>query len=340
MHNDVCRRRFLETTGAVLLGGTAAIGSSAVIGADPPSARTIKILAISTSPRKGKTTAAGLKICLEAAKAVDPERIETELIELADLSIPGGPSAGLPLSAGEKDDFPTLLPRLTDPKVAGIIIGTPVYFGNMSYLCTAFLDRCIVLRKSFAWSNKVGGVLAVGGARNGGQEQTLRAVHTALFAQEMVLVGDGRPTAHCGATLWNDNFLIPIGSTRKTNAETLINYYYEPEVAAEVAAWVNYITPVEGAKEALPLLGGQVGGHGQDSGQTRHGEDIHQRQGHGLASGPISQRQAHHSDDRIGHDHRKGQTLAHFSLPGHLPGGDHCQHRTLDQNLQRNNDLN
>jgi hypothetical protein len=30
-----------------------------------------------------------------------------------------------------------------------------------------------------------------------------------------------------GATLWNDNFLIPIGSPRKTNAETLINYYYE-----------------------------------------------------------------------------------------------------------------
>ncbi len=56
------------------------------------------------------------------------------------------------------------------------------------------------------------------------------------------------PTA--GATLWNDNFLVPIGSPRKTNAETLINYYYEPEVAAEVAAWVNYITPVVGAKEA------------------------------------------------------------------------------------------
>ncbi len=53
-----------------------------------------------------------------------------------------------------------------------------------------------------------------------------------------------------GATLWNDNFLIPIGSPRKKNAETLINYYYEPEVAAEVAAWVNYITPVEGAYEA------------------------------------------------------------------------------------------
>jgi spermidine/putrescine transport system substrate-binding protein len=57
-----------------------------------------------------------------------------------------------------------------------------------------------------------------------------------------------------GGTLWNDNFLIPIGSPRKTNAETLINYYYDPEVAAEVAAWVNYITPVVGAQEAAMAI--------------------------------------------------------------------------------------
>ncbi len=54
-----------------------------------------------------------------------------------------------------------------------------------------------------------------------------------------------------GATLWNDNFVVPIGSPRKKNAETLMNYYYEPAVAAEVAAWVNFITPVDGAKEAM-----------------------------------------------------------------------------------------
>jgi spermidine/putrescine transport system substrate-binding protein len=53
-----------------------------------------------------------------------------------------------------------------------------------------------------------------------------------------------------GGTLWSDNFVIPIGSPRKANAEKLIDYYYEPEVAAEVAAWVNYITPVHGAKDA------------------------------------------------------------------------------------------
>jgi spermidine/putrescine transport system substrate-binding protein len=54
-----------------------------------------------------------------------------------------------------------------------------------------------------------------------------------------------------GGTLWSDNLLIPIGSPHKTNAEKLINYYYDPVVAAEVAAYVNYICPVEGAQEAM-----------------------------------------------------------------------------------------
>lgn len=54
-----------------------------------------------------------------------------------------------------------------------------------------------------------------------------------------------------GGTLWSDNFIIPMGATHKSNAEELINYYYEPQVAATVAAYVNYITPVEGAKEAM-----------------------------------------------------------------------------------------
>ncbi|HWH97148.1 MAG TPA: spermidine/putrescine ABC transporter substrate-binding protein [Pseudolysinimonas sp.] len=57
-----------------------------------------------------------------------------------------------------------------------------------------------------------------------------------------------------GGTLWNDNVMIPIGSPRKKNAEKLINYYYEPEVAAELALWVTYITPVVGAKEAAVAI--------------------------------------------------------------------------------------
>jgi len=85
-------------------------------------------------------------------------------------------------------------------------------------------------------------------------EDTLAAIVwsgdiTAINAE----VGDkfGFALPESGGTLWSDNFLIPIGSSQKTNAEKLIDYYYQPEVAAEVAAWVNYITPVAGAQEAM-----------------------------------------------------------------------------------------
>jgi spermidine/putrescine transport system substrate-binding protein len=54
-----------------------------------------------------------------------------------------------------------------------------------------------------------------------------------------------------GFLLWSDNMLIPVGALHKANAEQWIDYYYRPEVAAEVAAWVNFITPVDGAKQAM-----------------------------------------------------------------------------------------
>ncbi|HEY9477650.1 MAG TPA: spermidine/putrescine ABC transporter substrate-binding protein [Microbacteriaceae bacterium] len=57
-----------------------------------------------------------------------------------------------------------------------------------------------------------------------------------------------------GGTLWNDNFLVPIGAKHKENAEKLINFYYDPEIAAQVAAYVNYIPPVLGAKDAMVAL--------------------------------------------------------------------------------------
>lgn len=54
-----------------------------------------------------------------------------------------------------------------------------------------------------------------------------------------------------GGDLWADNFVIPMGGSHTKNVEELINYYYQPEVAAEVAAYVNYICPVEGAREEM-----------------------------------------------------------------------------------------
>lgn len=54
-----------------------------------------------------------------------------------------------------------------------------------------------------------------------------------------------------GGTLWSDNLMVPRSSPRRAQAEDLFNYYYDPSVAAEVAAWVNYVTPVQGAQEAM-----------------------------------------------------------------------------------------
>ncbi len=57
-----------------------------------------------------------------------------------------------------------------------------------------------------------------------------------------------------GLSLWSDNMLVPNLATHQANAEKWMNYYYEPEVAAKLAAWNNYISPVKGAKEAMEKL--------------------------------------------------------------------------------------
>src|SRR4051794_40678138 len=54
-----------------------------------------------------------------------------------------------------------------------------------------------------------------------------------------------------GATLWSDNMLVPRHAKHAYAAEAYMNYVYDPEVAAKIAAYVNYVTPVVGAKQVL-----------------------------------------------------------------------------------------
>jgi spermidine/putrescine transport system substrate-binding protein len=54
-----------------------------------------------------------------------------------------------------------------------------------------------------------------------------------------------------GAELWSESLMIPNLARHKANAERLIDFYYEPEVAAELAAWVNYVCPVPAAQDVL-----------------------------------------------------------------------------------------
>lgn len=57
-----------------------------------------------------------------------------------------------------------------------------------------------------------------------------------------------------GGMLWTDNMLIPALAAHKKNAELVMNYYYDPKVAAEVAAYVNYICPVQGAQAEMEKI--------------------------------------------------------------------------------------
>lgn len=57
-----------------------------------------------------------------------------------------------------------------------------------------------------------------------------------------------------GGTLWSDNLMVPIGAPHKANAEALMDFYYDPKNAATVAAYVNYICPVQGAREEMEKI--------------------------------------------------------------------------------------
>ena len=178
-----------------------AAGAAATLASGPAEAAqsgSVKIVGVSCSPRKGKTTATSVKAALDAAKKVDP-RITTEMIDLGGMEIAGFSGS----AAQAKDDFESVLPILKDPVPDGLIIGSPSYFRSMSALCKAFLERLAVLRKpKLMLADVPVGVLAVGAYRNGGQELVISQIQAAMLCHEVMLVG-GKPGAHQGATLWN-----------------------------------------------------------------------------------------------------------------------------------------
>jgi spermidine/putrescine transport system substrate-binding protein len=53
-----------------------------------------------------------------------------------------------------------------------------------------------------------------------------------------------------GGVIWTDNMIIPPGGSAPT-ASTYMNFVYDPKIAAQIAAYVAYVPPVEGTKEIL-----------------------------------------------------------------------------------------
>jgi multimeric flavodoxin WrbA len=196
MSKSLDRRTFLASAAAI----TAASAITAR-GAELP-ARSVKIVAVSGSLRKGKTVSAALQIALDAAKGVSPA-ISTELIELSGMNL--DPYIAVKEKSSDKpDDFPALAAKLSAPEVGGILLGSPVYMGIVSSPIKSMMERMLAFRQGgFPLRNKVGGAVAVGAGRNAGVELILQQLVMFMLSQDLVVVGDGKPTAHWGGTVWN-----------------------------------------------------------------------------------------------------------------------------------------
>lgn len=86
-----------------------------------------------------------------------------------------------------------------------LIIGTPVYQGNVSGQVKVIMDRCraIAAQDKHFIENKPGAALAVGGDRIGGQEPSLRTILDFYVINEAIPVGGGSFGANLGATFWS-----------------------------------------------------------------------------------------------------------------------------------------
>jgi spermidine/putrescine transport system substrate-binding protein len=57
-----------------------------------------------------------------------------------------------------------------------------------------------------------------------------------------------------GTLIWTDNMLIPKGAANKYTAELMMNYVYDPKIAAQTEAYIYYVSPVKGADEEIKKL--------------------------------------------------------------------------------------
>ena len=57
-----------------------------------------------------------------------------------------------------------------------------------------------------------------------------------------------------GTMIWTDNMLIPKGAANVYTAELMMDFVYDPKIAAQVADWIYYVSPVKGAADEIKAL--------------------------------------------------------------------------------------
>ncbi len=102
-----------------------------------------------------------------------------------------------------KDDMEILYNKLEQAKF--LLLGTPVFQGNLSGQLKTVMDRCraMVAKNPNVFKNKIGGALAIGGDRNGGQEIAIRSILDFFQQNHVIIVSGGAFGANLGASLWS-----------------------------------------------------------------------------------------------------------------------------------------
>ncbi len=149
----------------------------------------MKITGISGSPNAGGNNEKIIELVLDIAKE---KGFKTEKILLSKLKVSPCDDCGM-CREGKvcpiDDDMAGIYEKLEASDA--IIVSSPVYFGSVTSQIKALFDRSILLRRNgFLLKGKVGGAIAVGGSRNGGQEFTIQAIHSWMHIHGMIVVGD------------------------------------------------------------------------------------------------------------------------------------------------------
>lgn len=162
----------------------------------------MKVLGISSSPNENGNTAYAVQYALDVIKNDD---VDTRYISLAGKDIHPCIGCWKCVETG-KCIFDDYMAEVIDGMqwCDGLIIGSPIYFGLINGQLKVMMDRSVPIRaykSSFGMEGKVGGGIACGAFRNGGQELALQCMHGFMLQHNMMVVSDGQPYAHSGATI-------------------------------------------------------------------------------------------------------------------------------------------
>jgi multimeric flavodoxin WrbA len=182
----------------------------------------VAVLGVSGSPRAGGATERLVRSALLGASSVEAT---TAFVPLAGRTITPCNGCGPCTARGAcviDDDMQPLYEELL--RADAVLLGAPVYYGGPTALARAFMERV----QGFGSGEKrlrlkVGGAIASGQGRNGGQETALQAINLWFHINDMLPVGITTPSGQWGVTAQSgfdptelDDDVVPLKKVGRT----------------------------------------------------------------------------------------------------------------------------